>query len=177
MASRFKVISKGIIQIAKVISSNENLLKYLRVLDDNPLASTKTLSELQRGLIDTRNGDGIIVLGQFDEDILTDTRVNMFISPEGDSTIASTDNGLRISTILVDIVVPNSHYVLEGQGALRGYEIAGILEEELNGMKIDGIVGFMRLSDWGEMKIKTNSTHIVIRLEFEVDCVDVHKVY
>jgi hypothetical protein len=97
-------------------------------LVDNPLSQ----SEVTINLLENGN----IILTPFDENILDEQRVTVFINPlEGDLRKQPLSN----LTFLVDIVVPNSKWLLRDLGEIRVFRIADEISQLVDQKNVLGI--------------------------------------
>jgi hypothetical protein len=125
---KFKNIEVNLVKLLDLLLDNSNFRKYIYHLADNPLNQ----SEVSIDLLESGN----IVLAPFDEDILDQQRVTIFINPlEGDLR----KQPLSSLTFLVDIVVPNSKWLLRDLGEIRAFRIADEISQLVDQKNVLGI--------------------------------------
>jgi len=125
---KFKNIEANLIKLLYIILSNQPILKYIYYLDSDP----QSHADVEINLLETGN----IVLTLFDETILTEECVKIFLNPlQGDLR----KQPLSDITFTLDIVMNNSLWILTGRGELRAYRIADEFAELVDGKNVAGI--------------------------------------
>ena len=142
-------------KLLSLILSNQNILKYITHLVDDPLSESDVTEDLLE--------NGSIILTLFDEEILTDLKVKLFLNPFNGSL-----KSMPLSDIVftLDILVPNLYWKLNGLGQLRPYRIADEFAQLVDGQKVAGI-GEVNITNFKSYKI--NKTYSGITLFVEVN--------
>jgi len=126
---KFKNIENNLEKLLTAFLANEDFKKYVYYLSDNPLAETIVPTDKQVR-------DNNIVLTPFDEDVLDNTKVTMFINPiEGDYSRTP----LSAITFLVEIVVPIKKWLLPGIVNIRAFRIADEIAKDIDQKHVAGI--------------------------------------
>lgn len=107
--------------------SNQNLKRYIKYLDDDPLNKTKA------DITDDLISSGSIILTPYDINILTDAKVKIFFYPNRGINY---DNVQGIDRYICDIIVPLQYWILKGQGKTRPYSIAYEIAQMIDGKDI-----------------------------------------
>jgi len=143
------------VKLLSLILSNQNILKYITHLVDDPLSESDVTEDLLE--------NGSIILTLFDEEILTDLKVKLFLNPFNGSL-----KSMPLSDIVftLDILVPNLYWKLNGLGQLRPYRIADEFAQLVDGQKVAGI-GEVNITNFKSYKI--NKTYSGITLFVEVN--------
>lgn len=119
---KFKHISTHLLKLVSLITSNQNILKCITYLDNNPLSNPDVTEDLI--------GKNII-LTLFDESILDENKISIFINP---IRFNLSRQPVGEITYAIDIIIPNQYWLLHGQGILRGYligdEIVQLLDQQ-----------------------------------------------
>ncbi len=147
---KFKFIEESLQSMLELISSNQNIKRYLKHLTNNPLASS--LPDIEGNLMDEN-----IYLTPFDETILEEIKVMMFLYPHDGRFITPKSKHIYCC----DIICPIGYWVLLGTGKFRPTRIAdeicmmidqknvaGIGDVEINNYKIGKVskaYGFLTL--------------------------------
>lgn len=147
------------------IVMNQNFLRYLTYLSDDPLAQ-QTYDRQgnlvnQPDITDIPIGDSVI-LTPFDSTIITDSRIRVFFSPfRGNLSKALSDDIYEL-----DIICPLTYFILQGSGEFRpfliAYEVAQMLDNQYN---IAG-VSKIEVTDW--RIFKASNTHVGLSLLINV---------
>lgn len=125
---KFKYIEENLLKLLRILQQNKNFKKYIKYLVDNPLSQ----SDVTEDLIQTGN----IVLTPFDTKILNQQKALLFINPlEGNLK----NQPLSNITFLVDIIVPNSKWLLNSLGQIRVFRIADEIAQDVDQKKVMGI--------------------------------------
>jgi len=126
---KFKNIENNLLKILKLITDSQNILKYIYYINsDDPLSE----SNVTENLIET----GYIVLKPFDSTILSQERITLFLNPyEGNFRNSSTSDLM----FLVDIIIPNDKWLLNGLGEIRSFRIADEISQLIDQQKVAGL--------------------------------------
>lgn len=125
---KFANIENNLIKLLNILLQNENLKKYIFYLVDDPLNQPEVDVDLL--------GNNNIILTPFDENILDEQRITMFINPlEGDLRRQPLSN----LTFLIDIVVPNNKWLLRDLGQIRVFRIADEITQLIDQKNVLGI--------------------------------------
>ena len=138
---KFKHIENNLLKLLGLILNNQNMLKYIYYLDNNPLSN----EDVSVNLLESGN----IILTLFDEEILSEQQVKVFLNP-----LQGELNKLPLSDLIfiLDIVVPNSKWLLSGIGQLRSYRIADEFAQMVDGQSVAGI-GEVEISRFRAFKV------------------------
>lgn len=125
---KFKHIENNYSTLLGLILENQNVLKYLYYLNNDPLSQP----DVEVNLIETGN----IVLTMFDGEITTEEKIKMFFYPATGNL-----NSYPISNIVfeVDLVMPISKWLLYGQGLIRPFRIMDEISQVIDQQKVAGI--------------------------------------
>ena len=134
---------------------SQNILKYIYHLVDDPLSESDVTEDLM--------SNGNIILTLFDETVLTNSQVKLFLNPFNGSL-----KSMPLSDIVftLDIVVPNLYWKLNGMGQLRPYRIADEFAQLVDGQKVAGL-GEVNITNFKAYKI--NATYSGLTLFIEVN--------
>ncbi len=124
---KFKHIENNLLKLLALILSNQNILKYIYYLDDDPLSKPNVTENLI--------GKNIL-LTLFDETILTEQMIKVFLNPYQGNLKSQPLSDL---TFVMDIVIPNNKWILNGLGQLRGYRIADEFAQMVDQKMVAGI--------------------------------------
>jgi len=125
---KFKHIENNLLKLLALILTNQNMLKYIYYLDDDPLSQPN----VSVNLLDTNN----IILTLFDEKILIEQQIKVFLNPlQGNLEYLP----LSDLTYTLDIIIPNSKWILHGLGQLRAYRISDEFAQMVDGQMVAGI--------------------------------------
>ena len=125
---KFKHIENNLLKLLALILNNQNILKYIYYLDDDPLNQPN----VSVNLLETNN----IILTLFDENILSEQKIKVFLNP-----LQGNFDNMPLSDLvyILDIVVPNSKWILHGLGQLRAYRISDEFSQMVDGQMVAGI--------------------------------------
>jgi hypothetical protein len=111
-----------------LLYENQNISKYIYYLVDDPLSEVDVPIDLKA------NGNFILTL--MDNTILTEEKVRIFLNPVlGDLERIP----LGEITYEIDIVIPNSKWILNGMGQFRAYRIMDEFSKLVDGKNVGGI--------------------------------------
>ena len=133
-SQKFKYISDNTSKLVNEMLTNQNLAKYIYYLDNkkHPLdPSNPSISPIR-----VRDKNFKFVL--FDDNIVTDTQILVFVNPAMNNYRGTT---LSIDTFVMDVAIPNKYWVINNGGdiQLRAYEIAYEVAKAIDGKNITGI--------------------------------------
>ena len=134
--------------------SSQNILKYIYHLVDDPLSESDVTEDLMV--------NGNIILTLFDETVLTNSQVKVFLNPFNGSL-----KSMPLSDIVftLDIIVPNIYWKLNGMGQIRPYRIADEFAQLVDGKKIG--IGEANVTNFKAYKV--NATYSGLTLFIEVN--------
>lgn len=126
-----------------LLLGSQNISRYVYYLDNDPLDPSK--SDVTVDLL----GNGNIILTLFDEKVLTESQVKLFLNP-----FQGTLKTMPLSDIVftLDIIVPNLYWILSGMGQLRPYRIADEFAQLVDGQKVAGL-GMVNITNFKAYKV------------------------
>ena len=128
---KFKNIESNMIRLLYIILENNNIKKYLYYLTDNPLSESNVTTDLIES--------GHVVLQPFDSKILSQEKVILFLNPyEGNFN----KSALSDLMFLVDIIVPQTKWLLSGLGEVRSFRIADEISQLIDQQQ--GVAGMTK---------------------------------
>ena len=152
---KFKHIADNALKIAELLVTNQNILRYINYNTNSPLdlktidGSGKKVSQPDLTLSLKDSG---ILLTPYNEDILNETKVKVFISP----LKPKNNTGVLVDDVyVVNIVCPIDYYVLDEKYEFRPFNIAYEICQELDNKNVAG-VGKCNVFDWNNGKLNTN---------------------
>lgn len=151
---KFKHINENGIKMLNPLISNETFLRYIKCLSDDPLNEVITPSELYSNIINTRSKDGNIVLGEFDETVLVESKIKIFFHPFEPDRFTE---ALYSDVYIFDILIPNEYTILEGKGVWRAYAIAYEVSKIIDNQSIAGL-GKCEIIRYRQSKANNNYT-------------------
>jgi len=128
-----------------LLLSSKNISKYIYHLVDDPLSESDVTEDLM--------GNGNIILTLFDETVLTNSQVKVFLNPF---------NGSLKSMPLSDIVFTLD--ILNGMGQIRPYRIADEFAQLVDGQKVAGI-GEVNITNFKAYKVNTTYSGLTLFIE------------
>ena len=133
--------------------SSQNILKYIYHLVDDPLSESDVTEDLMV--------NGNIILTLFDETVLTNSQVKVFLNPFNGSL-----KSMPLSDIVftLDIIVPNLYWKLNGMGQIRPYRIADEFAQLVDGQKVAGI-GEVNITNFKAYKVNTTYSGLTLFIE------------
>ena len=128
---------------------------YIYHLVDDPLSESDVTEDLM--------GNGNIILTLFDETVLTNSQIKVFLNPFNGSL-----KSMPLSDIVftLDIIVPNLYWKLNGMGQIRPYRIADEFTQLVDGQKVAGM-GEVNITNFKAYKV--NATYSGLTLFIEVN--------
>ena len=138
-----------------MLLGSQNISKYIYHLVDDPLSESDVTEDLM--------GNGNIILTLFDETVLTNSQVKVFLNPFNGSL-----KSMPLSDIVftLDIIVPNLYWKLNGMGQIRPYRIADEFAQLVDGQKVAGM-GEVNITNFKAYKV--NATYSGLTLFIEVN--------
>jgi len=129
--------------LLSLLLGSQNISRYVYYLDNDPLDPSK--SDVTVDLL----GNGNIILTLFDEKVLTESQVKLFLNP-----FQGTLKTMPLSDIVftLDIIVPNLYWILSGMGQLRPYRIADEFAQLVDGQKVAGL-GMVNITNFKAYKV------------------------
>lgn len=140
-STRYGNVSENINDLVDELIQNENLLRWLTYLDDNPLSTNKP-NVKRKGVI----GDKII-LTRINENILTKTEAKLFIYPRGGVEKRNMKNVMAETIFEANILLPNELGYIYPMRVDRFAAIASEIAKSLDGKNITGV---------GDVKVSTS---------------------
>lgn len=133
---KFKHINENATKLLTPLFNNKNFLRYIKCLSDDPLNEPISDVDLYSNLVDTRNQDGHFVLKHFDETILSENKIKIFFHPLKPINFTKP---LYSDIYIMEIVIPNDYWVLEGKGTWRATAMAYEIAKEIDNKEIAGL--------------------------------------
>lgn len=161
---KFKHINENATKITDKLLKNKDFLRYIKILSDTPLEHDIPLNDLQSNMIDSRDSDGHIVLKEFDEDVLTETKIKIFFHPWQPQNFT---DYVYSDIYIMDIIVPSNNLILEGSGVWRTFAIAEIVAQEIDNQRVAGL-GKCEIINYNEQKVN-NAPYTGLRLTIKVN--------
>ena len=167
MSNKYSFINDNISDLLLPIVTNQNILRYIHYLDNDPLNSSKPNINNPYVIDDgVHTSEAHIFLDFFNETIVTEQKIYMFftpIKPKRTFTEISTINSYLFS---LSIVIPSTYWSLRGQGKLRAYAIADEISQMIDGKRITGIGEVIIESDGAG---KLDNGYRILELVIKVD--------
>ena len=152
---KFKHISTNRMKIIQELLKNQRLLKYLTYLNDNPLSG----ADVNAGIVLKDN----IVLTKFNPNILTETKILMFLTTD---IIRFGRGRVTDDTIYnLDIVLPNDKWTIYSNMVERPLAIADEIAKSIDQQRVAGI-GEVWISSVNTGKV--NDDYAVLNLKISV---------
>lgn len=160
---KFKYIAKHSLTIAQLLYENQNILRYMNYLTDDPL-SNRTINRkgqiVEQPDINLGFDESGLNTGCFNKDILTETKCHLFIHP-----IKS--NGMRTSKIIgelqygIDIITPSGFQILADSREYRDFNIADEISQLIDGKAVTG-VGDVEINDFSSGKLDSEYCYLTL---------------
>jgi hypothetical protein len=165
---KFKHIGINTVKIVMALVKNQNILRYIKYLDNDPLNTSKP-NVSSSGIIDNSTGNGNIFLTKFDESILTEDKIFIFFNPYKPKGSFGYDsrNTLGKDLYSLDILIQPRYWVLQGRGELRAFLIAYEICQSIDQQSIAGI-GDVEVIDWTCGSLSSGK-YSVLNLIIQVD--------
>lgn len=136
---KFRYISKHAFRLAELIYSNQNILRYINYLTDDPLAE-KTIGrngkQVKQPDIKVSFEDSGISLDAYDRNLVTESRCYIFLYP-AKATLKADVNVGKI-TYIIDIIIPSGFRLLKGSNEYRDALIADEIARMVDGHRVTG---------------------------------------
>jgi len=155
---KFKFIEKSLISILQLILSNQNIKRYIKYLNNNPLDSS--LPDVVDDLVNTN-----LFISPFNEEIVDGLEVMVFFYP-GKSYLKSKPLGRHI--YYFDIICPLQYFLLDGRGEIRPIRIADEVAKMIDQKSIGGI-GETTVAEGNLFRLSNSSNYIIYSLPIEVE--------
>jgi len=159
---KFKFIEKSLIDILLLIVSNQNILRYIKYLNNDPL--DPSLPNIQDNLINTN-----IILAPFDKNIVEVSEVKLFFYPLR-SDLKSKALGKHI--YMLDIICPIEYFLLDGRGEIRVIRIADEITQMIDQKHITGI-GELTIPEAFLSRLNNDTNYIIYSLPIEINSTSV----
>lgn len=113
------------------INDSQEIKRYIKYLSNEPLELNSQQPNIDYSLIGEH-----IILTPFSNEIITETKVMLFINP---IDIDLDNPNTSIEMFQIDIIVPITHWILSGTGKIRPIRIASEISKLIDKQKIAGI--------------------------------------
>jgi len=140
-----------------LLLSSQNIARYIIYLDNDPLDLSKP--DVTEDLM----SNGNIILTLFDETILTESSVRVFLNPFSGSFKSQPISNI---TFIMDIIIPNEYWILSGLGQLRSFRIADEFSQLIDQKNVAGL-GEVSIENFKSYKV--NATYSGLTLFIEVN--------
>jgi len=144
-----------------LIVGNQNISRYVKYLDNDPLDSTK--SDIYDDLIELKN----IIPAMFDNTITEYSEVKIFIYPQRGILQVKPLGDIYMN---IDILVPDTYLILTGLGQFRTFRIADEITKMVDGQSEIAGVGNMNVVDFVNYKIP-NSNYSALSMRILINSV------
>jgi len=150
---KLQQIENNLVNLLFKLISSQSLCRYIYYLDNDPLSTSK--SDVEGTNLINEN----IILKPFDQTILTESKVKLFINPlEGNLRKKPTDE----VKFTIDICCPHSDWVISGQGHLRPFRIAKYISELIDGQNEIMGIGQLELEYFKIYKLSENYSALTL---------------
>lgn len=139
--------------------SNQDLLRYIYYLDDNPLSSSN--SDITSTLIGTH-----IILTLFNTDVLDSQNIKqvyVFFNPYNGNLVPSP---VYSDVYTMEIVIPSQYWLMDGK--IRWARIANEIGKSIDGLYIAGI-GKVNITNYRTFRV--NNMYMGVQLQIGVGSV------
>lgn len=126
---KFENIEFNLVKLYGLLISNQNIAKYVYYLVDDPLS-------VQEDVPVNLKDEGYYQLTVFDNSIPETEKVRIFLNPYSGNL---KNIGTGEIMYQMDIVVPNSKWILNGLGQIRSFRIANEFNKMVDGKPVSGI--------------------------------------
>lgn len=144
------------------INDNQKIKRYIKYLSNTPLEVTPEQPDIEDSLI----YDNILIT-PFSDKVLTESKVLLFFNPI-DGNLEPEIVGDEIYTL--DIIVPITYWVLQGQGKIRVFRIGSEIAKIVDGQDITG-VGKVKLKRFKCYKVNDNYAGMTLFIEVKTTTV------
>jgi hypothetical protein len=136
---KFKNIESNYNKLLDIIKANQNVLRYIKYLSDEPLAQKTYVNGIlvnQPNIEEDPIDNGYIIPSLFDGKIPDQETVRLFLSP-----IIGNFKSYPLSDIgfEVNIVLPISKFILSGAGTFRPFRIMDEIAQNIDQQNVAGI--------------------------------------
>ena len=142
---KFENIESNLVKLYELLISNQNISKFTYYLVDDPLSIS---ADVPVNLKD----EGYYLLTVFDNSIPETEKVRIFLNPYS-GNLRKIGTGEIIYQM--DIVVPNTKWVLNGMGQLRPFRISNEFNKMVDGKPVSGI-GSVNVEGFRTFKVDDN---------------------
>lgn len=156
---KFKFIEENLMKILTLILTNQNILRYVKYMQNNPL--DPRLPNIEEFSLLNSN----IIPAPFDENTLSETEVKLFLYPYSGKL---NSRPLGTHTYELDIVCPIKHWILEGLGQFRTVRIADEIAKMIDQQLGIGI-GELKIPEYRAGRVASNNSYALFTLWLEVD--------
>ena len=157
ISSKFKFISENTIKIVNEMLSNQNLVKYIHYLDrEHPLNSDRP--DVSAREVRDKN----FVFTHFNEDILVETQILVFVNPNRGRF--PSNRVVAGDIYRMDIIIPNRYWMIGDTLELRAFSIAHEIALEIDNKNIAG-VGSVIITDWDSYKVNDKYSGLTLLIE------------
>jgi len=141
------------VKLLSLLLESKNISKYIYHLVDDPLSESDVTEDLM--------GNGNIILTLFDETVLTNSQVKVFLNPFNGSLKSMPTSDIVFT---LDIIVPNLYWKLNGMGQIRPYRIADEFAQLVDGQKVAGM-GEVNITNFKAYKVNTTYSGLTLFIE------------
>jgi len=126
---KFEHIESNLVKLFSLLYSNQNISKYVYYLIDDPLS-------IQEDVSINMLEEGYYLLTIFDNSVPLAEKVRIFLNP-----FSGNLKKVGVGDILyqMDIVVPNTKWILNGMGQIRAFRIASEFNKMVDQKPVAGI--------------------------------------
>jgi hypothetical protein len=150
---KFDKVEKHLVDMLMLIDQNQNIKRYIKYLSNTPLDKTDEQPDINDSLINDN-----LILTPYNDKIITEPKVVLFCNPmNGD--LESENVGEEIFTI--DMIVPISSWVLQGQGKLRTFRISAEIAKLIDDKDVTGI-GKVKITKFKCYKVNDSNAGMTI---------------
>jgi hypothetical protein len=151
-------VEEHLLDMLRPINDNQNIKRYIRYLSNTPLENTPEQPDIEDSLI----YDNILIT-PYSEKVLTESKVLLFFNPINGNL---EDESVGEEIYSLDIIIPITYWILQGQGKLRAFRIGSEIAKIIDGKEITG-VGKTKLKSYKCYKL--NDTYAGMTLFIKVN--------
>ena len=148
---KFEYIESNLVKLFSLLYSNQNIAKYVYYLIDDPLS-------IQENVPIDLYSEGYYLLTVFDNSIPTVEKVRIFLNPFS-GNLKSIGTGEILYQM--DIIVPNSKWILNGMGQIRAFRITSEFNKMVDQKPVAGI-GSVKVEGFRTFKVNDTYSGISI---------------
>lgn len=152
---KFKNIENNLLKLFTLLEENENIAKYVYYLDTNDPLSQPTVTE-------DLTSAGNYLLTIVDTKIPDKETFRVYLNPYR-GKLRRTGNGLGEIIFILDIVCPNTKWILTGKGKLRAYRVADEFSKMVDGQTVAGL-GCVDIVDFNTFKVNDFYTSLSLAI-------------